>query len=191
MALNSLRDLYVEHIQDLYSAEQQIIKALPKMIEKTSHGKLRDGFTHHLEQTRQHAHRLEEIAHRLEIKADGKTCKGMAGLLAEGEEVLKEDADPDVRDAALISAAQRVEHYEIAAYGCARNFAEALGRDQDVSALQRTLDEEGDTDKKLTQLADSVINPDAEKSRGVDRDRTPRAQREPGATRRPDDEARA
>ena len=163
MPLNSLQDLYVEHIQDLYSAEQQIIEALPKLIERTSHSKLRHGFTHHLEQTRQHARRLEEIAQRLGKPAGGKKCKGMEGLLQEGDEILKESGDRDVIDAALISAAQRVEHYEMAAYGCARTYASALNRDQDVAVLQRTLDEEGETDKLLTKVAEGIVNPDAQR----------------------------
>jgi ferritin-like metal-binding protein YciE len=181
MPLNSLQDLYLEHIQDLYSAERQIIEALPKLVEKASHAKLRDGFTHHLEQTRQHARRLEEIGQRLNRDIGGKTCKGMEGLLKEGEEVLKEKGDADVIDAALIAAAQRVEHYEIAAYGCARTYAEALGRSDDVTALQRTLDEEGQTDKLLTQVAESIVNPDAQQNIPVERETTPQPQRDRGA----------
>lgn len=170
MALESLRDLYVDHIQDLYSSEQQILDALPKMIDKASHTKLRDGFAQHLEQTRRHVVRLEQIARRLDEKPDGKTCKGMAGVLKEGSEVVKEDGDQDVLDAALIAAAQRVEHYEMAAYGCARTFAQALGFDEDADLLQQTLDEEGETNKKLTQIAESVVNPDAQKGIGIERE---------------------
>jgi ferritin-like metal-binding protein YciE len=190
MALESLRDLYVDHIQDLHSAETQILEALPKMIDKASHPKLRDGFVHHLEQTRQHVARLEQIARRLDEKADDKTCKGMAGVLKEGSEFVKEDGDQDVIDAALISAAQRVEHYEIAAYGCARTFAQALGFDEDASLLQQTLDEEGETDKKLTQIAESVVNPDAQKGIGVEREVPSRPIRERGTTSWGDPEAR-
>jgi ferritin-like metal-binding protein YciE len=182
MSLNSLQDLYLDQIQDLYSAEQQIIQALPKLIDKASHTKLRDGFSRHLEQTRQHARRLEEIGQRLGQDVSGKTCKGMEGLLKEGGEVLKEDGDPDVLDAALIAAAQRVEHYEIAAYGCARTYAAALGRDDDADALQHTLDEEGATDKNLTQVAESIVNPDANSNRAA-RGTTAQAQREREATR--------
>jgi len=177
MQLNSLNDLYLEHIQDLRSAEQQIIEALPKMIDKASHQNLRDGFSRHLEQTRQHAHRLDEIVQRLGKNVGDKTCKGMEGLLKEGSEVLKDDGDADVIDAALIAAAQRVEHYEMAAYGCARTYAAALGRDQDAALLQRTLDEEGQTDKSLTQLAESIVNPDAQKAIGVERDTGVRTER--------------
>jgi len=161
MSLDSLQDLYIEHIQDLYSAEQQIIEALPKMIDKASNQQLKDGFSRHLEQTREHARRLEGIGRRAGQDIDGKTCKGMEGVIKEGAEVLKEDGDPNVIDAALISAAQRVEHYEMAGYGCARAYAEALGLEDDADALQQTLDEEGETDEKLTQLAESIINPRA------------------------------
>jgi ferritin-like metal-binding protein YciE len=132
--------------------------------------RLRDGFQQHLEQTRQHAARLEQIARRLNEAPHGKTCKGMAGLLKEGEEFIKDDGDQDVIDAGLIAAAQRVEHYEMAAYGCARAFARALGLDEDAELLQQTLDEEGETNKKLTQIAESVVNPDAEKGISVDRE---------------------
>lgn len=184
MALDTLRDLYLDHIQDLYSSEQQILDALPDMIEKAAHPKLRDGFSQHLEQTRQHAARLEQIGRGLGKDVDGKTCKGMAGVLKEGAEYVKEDGDRDVIDAALIAAAQRVEHYEMAAYGCARTFAEALGRDEDANLLQQTLDEEGETNKKLTQIAESVVNPDAQKSIGVERDVSSTPVRERGTVRR-------
>ena len=170
MAFETLRDLYVDQIQDLYSAECQILDALPKLIDKSSHVRLRDGFQQHLEQTRQHALRLEQIARRLNEAPHGKTCRGMAGLLKEGEEFIKDDGDQDVIDAGLIAAAQRVEHYEMAAYGCARTFARALGFDEDAELLQQTLDEEGETNKKLTQIAESVVNPDAEKGIAVERE---------------------
>ncbi len=123
MAFETLRDLYVDQIQDLYSAEGQILDALPKMIDKATHVRLRDGFQQHLEQTRQHSARLEQIARRLNEPPHGKTCKGMEGLLKEGAEFIKDDGDEDVIDAGLIAAAQRVEHYEMAAYGCARAYA--------------------------------------------------------------------
>lgn len=190
MALESLRDLYLDHIQDLYSSETQILDALPKMIDKATHVKLRDGFSQHLEQTRQHVTRLQQIGRRLDEDVDGKTCKGMAGVLKEGSEVIKEDGDQDVIDAALIAAAQRVEHYEMAAYGCARTFAEALGLDEDAALLQQTLDEEGETNKKLTQIAESVVNPDAQKGIAVDRDVSARPVRERGYGSERDSEAR-
>jgi ferritin-like metal-binding protein YciE len=164
MALESLHDLYLDQIRDLYSAERQIIDALPKMIERATHDQLSAGFSKHLDQTRQHAKRLEEIGERLGEKITGKKCHGMEGLLEDGEDVLKGGGNPDVVDAALIAAAQRVEHYEMAGYGCARTYAEAIGRTQDAALLQKTLDEEADTDKKLTQLASTVVNPDAQRT---------------------------
>jgi ferritin-like metal-binding protein YciE len=164
MALQSLHDLYLDQLRDLYSAERQIIEALPKMADKASHPQLRDGFDEHLAQTREHVRRLEQIGASLGESLDGKTCKGMEGLLKEGKETMKEDADPDVLDAAMIAAAQRVEHYEMAGYGCARTYASALGRSQDNGLLQKTLDEERETDTKLTQVATSIVNPDAQKT---------------------------
>jgi len=174
MGLDSFKDLYLAEISDLYSAEQQIIDALPKMIETATHQPLRDGFSKHLEQTREHARRLEAISRRLGEDIDNKKCKGMEGLLKEGQEAIKEGGDPNVVDAALIAAAQRVEHYEIAGYGCARTYAEALGRTEDAADLQRTLDEESATDKKLTQVATTIVNPDAQSN---DREFTSSAQR--------------
>ena len=161
MALESLQDLYLEQLKDLHSAESQIIKALPKMIEQASHAELRRGFEAHLNQTKEHLRRLEQIGQRAGEKLTGHTCKGMEGLLEEGEELMKERADSDVLDAALIAAAQRVEHYEMAGYGCARTYARLLGLEDDAKLLQKTLDEEGDTDHKLTDLAESVINIEA------------------------------
>jgi ferritin-like metal-binding protein YciE len=134
------------------------------MADAASHTELRTGFQRHLKQTQEHVRRLEQIAQRLGVEADGETCKGMKGLLAEGKETLGKHSDRNVRDAALIAAAQRVEHYEIAAYGCARTYANALGKSQDVALLQQTLDEEGETDKKLTQVAEQVVNPQAQRS---------------------------
>jgi ferritin-like metal-binding protein YciE len=161
MGLQNLGDLYLDQIRDLYSAETQIVDALPKMIEATSHAQLRSGFEHHLDQTREHVRRLEQIAQRLDEDPDGETCQGMKGLLKEGHETIKKREDSDVLDAALIADAQRVEHYEIAAYGCARTYAEALNRMEDARLLQQTLDEEAETDRKLTEIALSVVNPDA------------------------------
>ena len=134
------------------------------MAEAASHTELRTGFQRHLKQTQEHVRRLQQIAQRLGVEADGETCKGMKGLLAEGKEALGKHSDRNVRDAALIGAAQRVEHYEIAAYGCARTYANALGKSQDAALLQQTLDEEGETDKKLTQIAEQVVNPHAQRS---------------------------
>ena len=192
MALHDLGELYLDQIRDLYSAETQIVDALPKMIETATHEQLRSGFQHHLDQTREHVRRLEQIARRFNEDPDGKTCQGMKGLLKEGKETMKERADSDVLDAALIADAQRVEHYEIAAYGCARTYAEALDRMDDARLLQQTLDEEADTDRKLTAIALSVVNPDAgarptSTSRLADVDVTPAAAREgePRAADRP------
>ena len=161
MALESLQDLYLEQLKDLHSAERQIIEALPKMIEQTSHPELKQAFETHLRQTEEQLRRLEQIGERAGQELSGHKCKGMEGLLEEGEELMEERADSDVLDAALISAAQRVEHYEMAGYGCARTYAQLLGLDDDAKILQRTLDEEGETDKKLTELAETVINIDA------------------------------
>ena len=174
MALESLQELYVEQLKDLHSAEEQIIEALPKMIEKASHAELRQAFEAHLRQTREQLRRLDQIGQRAGQKLTGHKCKGMQGLLEEGEEMLKERADSDVLDAALISAAQRVEHYEIAGYGCARTYARLLGLNDDAKILQQTLDEEGDTDHLLTDLAERVINIEAltgdrQVGRGVER----------------------
>jgi len=175
MALESLQELYLEQLKDLHSAEEQIIEALPKMIEKTSHTELRQAFETHLKQTREQLRRLDQIGQRAGQKLSGHKCKGMEGLLEEGEETMQKRADSDVLDAALIAAAQRVEHYEMAGYGCARTYAQLLGLNDDMKLLQQTLDEEGDTDHLLTDLAERVINDDAltgerQVGRGVERD---------------------
>ncbi|CAA9340252.1 MAG: Stress response diiron-containing protein YciF [uncultured Gemmatimonadaceae bacterium] len=161
MALNSLKDLYLEQLRDLYSAEHQIVDALPKMAKAARHPELRQAFELHLEQSREQARRIERICDSLGESPKGETCDGMKGLLKEGEKTMKTRADSDVLDAALIAAAQRVEHYEIAGYGCVKTYARLLGRDQDVQLLQQTENEEGQTDKLLTQLAERVINVDA------------------------------
>jgi ferritin-like metal-binding protein YciE len=161
MKLESLKDLYVAELQDVYDAETQITKALPKMAKAASTPELQAAFHEHLRQTEQQISRLEQIFSGHGLPARGKTCKGMQGLIEEGQEMMKEKADPSVMDAALISAAQKVEHYEIASYGTLRTFANLLGLQQDVQLLQTTLDEEGNTDKKLTMLAERLVNPDA------------------------------
>ena len=168
MPLESMQDLYVEELRDIYNAEQQIIAALPKMAEGASNPELRAAFEEHLEVTRQQVSRLETIFEDLDKKPTGKKCKGMEGLIEEGQEMLKEGRDPDVLDAALIGAAQRVEHYESAAYGTVRNFARQLGLERHVDLLQQTLDEEGETDKRLTSLAESGVNDQALTGRGRD-----------------------
>jgi ferritin-like metal-binding protein YciE len=161
MAMDSLKDLYVDELKDLYNAENQLVKALPKMARKASAPELKRAFQSHLEQTKVHVDRLEKIFKGLGEKPNGKTCKAMKGLVEEGKEIIEEDGDDSVLDAALIGAAQRVEHYEIAGYGVVRTFATLLGDDNAASILQRTLNEEGETDKKLTGLAESIINVEA------------------------------
>ena len=161
MKLKTLQDLYVDQLKDLYNAENQLLKALPKMAKAATAPELATAFTEHLEETKGQIESLETIFTELEISPKGKTCKAMAGLLEEGAEAISEDADPCVKDAALIAAAQRVEHYEMAGYGCVRTFARLLGHDEAADLLQTTLDEEGSTDKKLTDLAESVINVEA------------------------------
>lgn len=163
MKLETLKDLYIHELKDLYSAEKQIIAALPKMVKAASHEKLAAGFKGHLEESKEHLVRLQKI-----LTSHGQTtrvpkCEGMEGVLKEGAKMIGEEADEEVRDAGLIAAAQRVEHYEMAGYGCARTYAELLGDKENTKLLQTTLDEEGDTDKKLTKLATSVINTAANK----------------------------
>ena len=161
MEIDSLRKLYVEELKDLYSAEKQILQALPKMVKKASNAQLKSAFQEHLKVTEGHVARLDRIFEGLGKAARGKKCKAMEGLIEEGKEVMAEDIEADVMDAALISAAQRIEHYEMAGYGTVRTWAEHLGEQQATKLLQQTLDEEGDADKKLTQLAESTINVEA------------------------------
>ncbi len=156
MERNSLKQLYVEELRDIYDAEKQLIKALPKMAKAANSDELRSGFEEHLEQTKGHAERLERIFSALGEKSTGKKCKGMQGLVNEGSEMIGEDFEGDVRDAGLISAAQRVEHYEIAAYGSVRAYASILGEQDAVSLLEKTLEEEKETDEKLTELAKGI-----------------------------------
>ncbi len=158
MKLETLQDLYIHELKDLFSAENQLIKALPKMAKAASNPDLAAGFKMHLEQTREHAARLEQVLASHQQSTRGKKCKGMEGLIAEGAEMIEEEAEDEVRDAGLISAAQRVEHYEMAGYGCARTYAEIIGDKEGAKLLQQTLEEESMTDKKLTSLAKSAIN---------------------------------
>jgi ferritin-like metal-binding protein YciE len=162
MSLDSLHDLYVDELKDLYSAENQLLKALPKMAKKATAPELKAAFTEHLEVTRKQVERLEQIFIALEVSPKGKKCKAMEGLVEEGKEVLEEDGEPSVIDAALIACAQRVEHYEMAGYGCVRTFAKLLGYEDAQALLQETLDEEGEADQKLTELAETAINVEAE-----------------------------
>jgi ferritin-like metal-binding protein YciE len=156
MEMNRLKHLYIEELRDLYSAETQLVKALPKMANAASSKDLRAGFEEHLGQTKEHVARLERILKALGESAKGKKCKGMEGLIKEGSEMIEEDPAPEELDAGLISAAQRVEHYEIAGYGCVSTYAKLLGEDEAASILKLTLEEEKETDKKLTQLAGSI-----------------------------------
>lgn len=160
MQKDSLRQLYIDELRDLYNAETQLVRALPKMAKGSSHSELRQAFEEHLRQTSEQVSRLEQIFEMMEEKPTGKKCLGMEGLVKEGAETMKEDYPDDVKDAAIIGAAQRVEHYEIAGYGTAKAFAALLGEDQHVALLEQTLEEEKQTDDKLTQLAEQ-INPEA------------------------------
>ena len=160
MTNNGLRELYVDELKDLYSAENQLVKALPKMAKAANSDELRQGFEEHLEQTREHVQRLEQIFEQLGESPKGKKCVGMEGLVKEGSEVMDEYED-EVLDAALITAAQRVEHYEIAGYGTVAAYADLLGEDEQAALLRETLNEEKETDQKLTQLS-TTINVEAE-----------------------------
>lgn len=159
--VKSLDDLFVHQLKDLYSAEKQLVNALPKMAKAASTDELKQGFEHHLEQTREHVSRIEEIFSNRDGSPRGKKCVGMEGLIEEGSEVIKSDMEGAVRDAALIAAAQRVEHYEIAGYGTARTFAERVGDKKAVRLLDKTLSEEEKTNEKLTSIAESKVNPAA------------------------------
>jgi ferritin-like metal-binding protein YciE len=160
MKENDLKELYIDELRDIYNAENQLTKALPKMAKAATSEELRAGFEEHLEQTTGHVQRLEQIFKELGEKPTGKKCKGMQGLIEEGKEMIEEQ-EGETLDAGLISAAQRVEHYEIAAYGCVRTYAELLGEDEAAELLEETLNEEKETDQKLTKLAER-INVEAE-----------------------------
>ena len=156
MKMNTLREMFVEELKDLYNAENQLIKALPKMAKAATSAELTRAFESHLKETKVHVERLEQVFETLGEAAKGKKCKAMEGLVEEGAEWMEEDADPDVMDAGLIACAQRVEHYEMAGYGCVRTYAKVLGETKVTGLLQKTLDEEGAADKKLTQLAERI-----------------------------------
>ena len=162
--MDSLRELYVEEIKDLYSAENQILKAMPRMIKSASHSQLKRAFTKHETQTRQQVKRLERICKELDEKPTGKKCVGMEGLIQEAKDLIAEKPEPNVLDAGLISAAQHVEHYEMAGYGTARTWARLLKYDRQADLLQQTLDEEQATDLLLTDIATSQINIEAEEA---------------------------
>ncbi len=161
MKLKSLEDLLVKELRDLYSAEKQLIRALPKMAKGAHSEALRDAINEHLEVTKNQAERLEKVFEMLDVSSRGPKCAAMEGLVEEGSEMLEEDGDEAVIDAGIIASAQRVEHYEIAGYGVARTFARLLGHNKVADLLQTTLDEEGETDRKLTELAESEINVEA------------------------------
>jgi ferritin-like metal-binding protein YciE len=159
---NSLEDLFVEQLKDLYDAEHRLVEALPKMADAAHSSALKSAFSEHLEQTRNHVARLEQVFSSIGLEAERQTCQAMKGLVSEGSEIIdSKGSNPAVRDAGLIAAAQRVEHYEMAGYGTARTFAEQLGFSQAADLLQNTLDEEAAADKKLTQLAAQKINAEA------------------------------
>jgi ferritin-like metal-binding protein YciE len=162
MEMESLKELYVDELKDLWSAETQITKALPKMMKAASNPKLKKAFNTHLKQTERQIKRLERIFKELDESPRGKKCVGMEGLIKEAQELIKEKPDADVLDAGLIAAAQHVEHYEMAGYGCVRTWARQMGEDRQAELLQETLDEEEQTDRLLTELAESEINVDAE-----------------------------
>src|SRR5580658_8665039 len=164
MEQNALKELYIDELRDIYNAENQLTKALPKMAKAATSEDLRAGFEGHLEQTKGHVKRLEQIFTKMGEKPTGKKCKGMEGLIEEGKEMIEEEElEEEALDAGLISAAQRVEHYEIAAYGCVRTYATILGEENAASLLEQTLTEEKETDEKLTELAEN-INVEAAKS---------------------------
>jgi ferritin-like metal-binding protein YciE len=167
MTMTSLEELLNDELKDLYSAESQIIKALPKMAEAATSNDLVRAFEEHLEQTHRHVERIEQACEQLNVKPRGKKCAGMEGVIEEGKEALKESMESDVRDAALIGAAQRVEHYEIAAYGTARAHARQLGLTNVADILSQTLEEEKRTDQKLTGLAENRVNVQAAMGEGT------------------------
>ena len=158
MELQNLRDLFVEELADLYSAETQLVEAIPLMAQAASSTELRNSFQTHLGQTQNQINRLEQIFSQLGVSPSNKTCKGMRGIISEAQETIKENGNPNVKDAALIAQAQRVEHYEIAGYGSVRTYAQQLGENRAAELLQQTLNEEAETDKKLTQLAVEIVN---------------------------------
>lgn len=156
MAGNTLKELYIDELRDLYDAENQLIKALPKMAKAAESDELRSGIEQHLEQTKEHAKRIEQIFDAIGESATGKKCKGMQGIISEGSAMLKEDWEGAVADSAIISAAQRVEHYEIAAYTTMHEWSRILGENEAASLISQTLDEEKATDHKLAQLAQEI-----------------------------------
>jgi ferritin-like metal-binding protein YciE len=162
MKMETLRDLLIHELKDLYSAEKQLVKALPKVARAATNADLRAGVEQHLEETREHVNRLEQIFEQLGTSGRGPKCKGMEGLIEESSTLIEDEPDEEVLDAGLICGSQKIEHYEIAGYGCARAFAELLGEEEVMELLRQTLDEEKATDVKLTKLALSAVNMDAQ-----------------------------
>lgn len=161
MKLNSLQDLYIEELRDLFSAENQLLKALPKMAKGASSSELKEAIEEHLQQTKGHVDRLRQIFDDMDESPKGKTCHAMKGLIEEGSEILDQDGEDSVLDAGIIAAAQKVEHYEIASYGTVRTFADLLNQNDASALLQETLDEEGEANEKLNSLAEGIVNPEA------------------------------
>jgi ferritin-like metal-binding protein YciE len=161
MKMDTLKTLYTDELRDLYNAENQLLKALPKMAKAASSEELKDAFEKHLGQTKSHVERLEEVFEELGEKPKGKTCRAMKGLIEEGSEILQKDGEESVIDAGIIVAAQKVEHYEIAGYGSVRTFAQLLGQDKSADLLQTTLDEESEANELLNKLAEDIVNPEA------------------------------
>src|SRR5688572_22433946 len=181
MEMNDLQDLFVEELKDLYSAEKQLLKALPRVAKAAENPQLKTAIQNHVKETEVHVERLEQIFEKLGASGRGKKCKGMEGLIEENKELLEEDADPDVLDAGLIVGSQKIEHYEIAGYGSAVTFAKLLGDEESARLLAQTLDEEERTDKKLTEIAQSSINIDA--ASGADDDDEETTTRSSGRSR--------
>jgi len=181
--ISTLQDAYIEQLRDLYSAENQLIKGLPKMAKAAQSEELKAGFEEHLEQTKEHAARLTEIFEELDEKPTGKKCAAMAGLLEEGDETISEDATPEVRDALLIAAAQRIEHYEIAGYGTVKTYAHLLGHEDAAKLLEETLQEEMETDEKLTEAAEQ-INVEAKGEEESEEDQVEKTEPKKTSTRR-------
>jgi len=183
----SFDKLYIEQLRDIYNAEKQLVRVLPKMAKAASSDELRSALEEHLEQTRHHVERVEGILDDLGKSPSGKSCKGMSGIIDEGQEILNEDFEPDVLDAGIIAAAQKVEHYEIATYGTLRTFAEMKGDQKAAQMLQDTLDEEYEADKTLTRLAESHVNMNAADSEAFGREGDTRNRMRPEGRRQEGD----
>jgi ferritin-like metal-binding protein YciE len=161
MKLDTLKKLYINELRDLYNAEHQLLKALPKMAKAASSEELKNALETHRDQTQKHVERLEQVFEELDETPKGKTCQGMKGLIEEGSDILDEDGEPSVLDAGIIVAAQKTEHYEIASYGSVRTFAQLLGQNRAAELLETTLDEESETNERLNRLAEGMVNPEA------------------------------